>query len=154
MNKIMKEAGLTLALVFAFAFLLNYVWESYHAVYLYTGHDFRAEKYVRMLTYVSIIDGSLIVGIHLILSILWKNVLWLQKMSMGQVWTAAATGLMIAAFIEYRKIFMLNAWSYTPRMLTLFGIGLSPLLQLSVTGVLAFWITKRIIYQCSSGIKI
>jgi hypothetical protein len=69
-------------------------------------------------------------------------------------WTAVITVLAIAAAIEFRRVFVLKTWGYTPRMFTLFGIGLSPLLQLSVSGVLAFWITKRIIYQRNSGMKI
>jgi hypothetical protein len=145
MNKIMKEAGLTLALVFVFAFLLNYVWESYHAVYLYTGHDFNAEKYVQMLTYVSIVDGALILGIFLIISVLWKNVLWLQTMNRGQVWTTVVAGLAIAAAIEYRKVFVLKTWSYIPLMPTVFGIGVSPLFQLGVTGLVSFWLTRRML---------
>jgi hypothetical protein len=143
MNKTMKEAGLMLASVFAFAFLLNYVWEAYHAVYLYEAHDFNAEKYVRMLTYVSAVDGTLIVGIHLVISVLWRNMLWLQKMNRMQVWTVVVAALAIAAAIEYRKVFVLKAWSYTPLMPVVFGIGVSPLLQLSLTGLLSFWLTRR-----------
>lgn len=146
MNKIMKEAGLTLASVFVFAFLLNYVWESYHAVFLYEGHDFNAEKYVRMLTYVSIVDGALILGMHLIRSVLWKNALWLKNMNKRQVRTSVAAGLAIAAAIEYGKVFVLKAWSYTPPMPVVFGIGVSPLFQLSVTGLVSFWLTRSIFH--------
>ncbi len=145
MNKIIKEAGLTLASVFVFAFMLNYTWESYHAVFLYEGHDFDAEKYVHMLTYVSTVDGVLILGIYLIISVLWKNALWLQKMNRGQVLTTIVAGLAIAAAIEYRKVFVLKTWSYTPLMPTIFGIGVSPLFQLGVTGLASFWLTKRLL---------
>jgi hypothetical protein len=146
MNKIMNKAGLTLASVFVFAFLLNYVWEAYHAVYLYEGHDFNAGKYVRMLTYVSIVDGALVAGIYLIISALWKNMLWLQKINRGQVCTTVVAALTIAAVIEYRKVFVLKAWSYTPLMPVVFGIGISPLFQLSVTGLASFWLTRRILH--------
>ena len=145
MNKIMKEAGLTLLSIFVFAFMLNYMWESYHAVFLYEGHDFSAEKYVRMVTYVSMVDGALILAIYLIISVLWKDVLWLQKMNRRQIWTAVAAGLAIAAAIEYRKVFVLKTWSYTPLMPTVFGVGVSPLLQLSVTGLVSFWLTRRML---------
>jgi hypothetical protein len=147
------ESGLTPLSIFAFAFLLNYVWESYHAVFLYEAHDFNAEKYVRMLSYVSAVDGALILTIYLFMSLLWKDVLWLRKMSRRQAGVVFAAGLMMAAFIEYRKVFVLKAWSYTPLMLTVFGIGLSPLLQLSGTALLAFWITRKIVYQGDGGAK-
>ncbi len=139
------EFGLTLLWIFAFAFLLNYLWESYHAVYLYAAHDFNAEKYVRMLSYVSAVDGSLILAIYLFLSLLWKDMLWLRKMNRRQAGVAFAAGLSIAAAIEYRKVFVLKTWSYTPLMPTVLGIGVSPLLQLSVTGLMSFWLTRRIL---------
>lgn len=145
MNKIMKETGLTFASVFVVAFLLNYAWESYHAVFLYEGHDFSAEKYVHMLTYVSVVDCALILGIYLIISVLWKNVFWLQKMNRRQVLTTIVAGLAIAAAIEYRKVFVLKTWSYSPLMPTIFGIGVSPLFQLSVTGLVSFWLAKRML---------
>jgi hypothetical protein len=153
MKREIIEFGLTLLSIIAFAFLLNYVWESYHAVFLYEAHDLNAEKYVRMLSYVSAVDGALILTIYLFMSLLWKDVLWLRKMSRRQAGVVFAVGLMIAAFIEYRKVFVLKAWSYTPLMLTVFGIGLSPLLQLSSTALLAFWITRKIVYQGDGGAK-
>jgi len=66
-------------------------------------------------------------------------------MNKVQVGTVVITGLMLAAAIEYRKVVVLKAWSYTPLMLTIFGIGISPLLQLSITGLVSFWLTKRIL---------
>jgi hypothetical protein len=147
MKRKIIEFGLTLLSIFVFAFLLNYLWESYHAVFLYEAHDFNAEKYVRMLSYVSAVDGSLILTIYLFMSLLWKDMIWLRKMNRRQAGFVYAAGLMIAALIEYREVFVLKAWSYTPLMLTVFGIGLSPLLQLSSTALLAFWITKKIVYQ-------
>lgn len=58
---------------------------------------------------------------------------------------AGTTGVVPAAIIEYRKVFVFKEWSYTPLMPTLFGIGLSPLVQLSVTGLAAFWLTRRVL---------
>jgi len=153
MKKKISEFGLTLLSISAFAFLLNYVWESYHAVFLYGAHDFNAEKYVRMLGYVSAVDSSLILTIYLLLSLLCKDMLWLRKMNRWQAGVVFAAGVMIAAFIEYRKVFVLRAWSYTPLMPTVFGLGLSPLLQLSSTAWLAFWITKKIVHQGGDGAK-
>lgn len=153
MKRKIIEFGLTILSIFAFAFLLNYVWESYHAVFLYEAHDFNAEKYVRMLSYVSTVDGSFVLTIYLFMSLLWKDMLWLRKMNRQQTGVVFAAGLIIAGFIEYRKVFVLKAWSYTPLMLTVFGMGLSPLFQLSSTTLLAFWITKKIVYQYDDEAK-
>jgi len=53
-------------------------------------------------------------------------------------------GLAIAAVIEYRRVFITMSWRYNQLMPTIFGIGLSPLFQLSITGVTTFWLTRRI----------
>jgi hypothetical protein len=56
-------------------------------------------------------------------------------------------GTTIAAIIEYERVFISEVWSYNAHMPTLFGIGLSPLLQLSVTGLITFSLTRAILYQ-------
>lgn len=133
--------------IFVSSFFLNYVWESYHAVFLYEKHNFRAEKYVQMLTYVSVVDGFLIVGIYLFIAALWKDLLWLRAMNRKHIWTVCASSVALAAFIEYRNVFILKVWSYTALMPTLFGIGISPLVQLPATGLLAFWLTRKLLQQ-------
>ena len=40
------EQGLS---IFGFSFLLNFLWEALHAVYLYQRHDIDASNYVPML---------------------------------------------------------------------------------------------------------
>ena len=107
--------------LFSFSFLLNFFWEALHAVYLYQHHDFDATTYVPMLFYVSSMD-SLMVSFFLILS------------------------LVVGFIIEYRAIFYTHRWLYRKTMPTIFGVGLSPLLQLSVTGILAVWLTREILF--------
>lgn len=51
------ELGSILFFMFGFSFLLNFLWEALHAVYLYQRHDFGASNYVPMLLYVSSGDG-------------------------------------------------------------------------------------------------
>ncbi len=80
------------------------------------------------------VDGSLILGIYLFVSFLWRDIFWLRKMN-GQHWyTAFIAGMAIAAVIEYRRVFITMTWRYNQFMPTIFGIGLSPLFQLSITG--------------------
>ncbi|MEW5745077.1 MAG: hypothetical protein AB1805_06545 [Nitrospirota bacterium] len=138
--------GAVLLWVFAFSYVFNFVWESLHAAFLYERHaSFMAVKYVRMVVYVSAIDGALIVGIYFMVMLLWRDMLWICSMGGKHLSAVFIAGLAIAFLIEYRKVFLLGAWSYTPLMPTLFGIGLSPLLQLSVTGAAAFWLTRRML---------
>ncbi len=138
---------MVLVSVFLFSYAANFIWESLHAVFLYEGHDFNAEKYVRMISYVSGVDGLIILGIYLFIAVVWRNILWLKEMNKKQGLAVFLLGMVIAAMIEYRKVFLVKAWTYNPLMPTIFGIGMSPLLQLSMTGMLALWLTRRLLYQ-------
>jgi hypothetical protein len=147
MRKKTAEFILTLTSVFASSYVLNYVWESFHAVFLYKDHDFNAKKYVLMLNYASAVDGILILGIYLFVAVLWRDVFWLKTINRKQICVAFAAGVVSATFIEYVKVFVIKAWSYAGLMPTLFGIGVSPLFQLSTTGLIAFWLARRLVYQ-------
>ena len=144
MKKKVAEVLLVFLFIFAISFLLNFVWESFHSAFLYVGMDFAAKKYVLMVSYVSAVDGSLIFGIYLLLSFLWRDIFWLRKMNRKHGYSAFIAGLAIAAVIEYRRVFITMSWRYNQLMPTIFGIGLSPLFQLSITGVTTFWLTRRI----------
>jgi hypothetical protein len=147
MNRNIIKGAVVLVLVFFFSFILNFVWESLHAVFLYEGHDFNAKKYVLMVCYVSAIDGILILGIYLFIAVLWRNILWLQKMSAKHICVVLITGLLLAAVIEYRKVFITKTWSYNQLMPTVLGLGVSPLIQLGITGLLAVWLSKRVSFS-------
>lgn len=146
-RKKIAEVGVVIVSIFIFSFMVNFVWESLHAVYLYEDHDFNARKYVLMVSYVSAIDGFLILRIYLLIAALWRDVAWLREMNRKQICTVLIAGLLLAAAIEYRKVFVTRTWNYNRLMPTFFGLGLSPLLQLSSTGLWAFWLSGRVLYQ-------
>ena len=146
-RKKIAEAGLVLIWIFIFSYMVNFIWESLHAVFLYEGHDFNAMKYVLMVSYVSLIDGFLILGIYLFVAAVWRDAAWIREMSGKHIYTVLIAGLLLAAVIEFRKVIITRAWSYNQLMPTIFGLGLSPLLQLSSTGLWAFWVSGRILYQ-------
>lgn len=146
-SKQIGELCLVFLLIFISAYMVNFIWESLHAVFLYEDHDFNAMKYVPMVSYVSLIDGFLILGIYLFVAALWRNAAWIREMNGKQICTVLVAGLLLAAAIEYRKVFVTRTWSYNRLMPTFFGLGLSPLLQLSMTGLWAFWLSGRVLYQ-------
>jgi len=146
-RKKIAEAGLVLIWIFIFSYMVNFIWESLHAVFLYEGHDFNAMKYVLMVSYVSIIDGFLVLGIYLFVAALWRDLTWIREMNKKRIFTVLIAGLLLAAAIEYSKVFVTRTWSYNRLMPTIFGLGLSPLLQLSSTGLWAFWLSGKVLYQ-------
>ena len=100
-----------------------------------------------MISYVSFIDGFLVLGIYLFVAALCTDVAWIKEMNGKRICTVLIAGLLLAAAIEYRKVFVTRAWSYSRLMPTIFGLGLSPLLQLSMTGLWAFWLSGRVLYH-------
>lgn len=133
------------------AFLLNFVWESWHAVYLYHsgfGFDFVSSTgplrgFVRLMTYVSLMDALLLTVILLGGAVLWRTQAWFVRMDSGKYAYFIVVALFVAAVIEYKAVFLFHQWSYSELMPTLFGVGLSPLLQLAVTGLASLWGMRR-----------
>ena len=144
MKQKVAEVLLVFLFIFAISFLLNFIWESFHSAFLYEGMDFKARKYVLMVSYASAVDSSLILGIYLLVSFLWRDILWFRKMNRKHGYATFIAGLAIAALIEYRRVFITMTWRYNELMPTIFGIGLSPLFQLGITGVTTFWLMRRI----------
>lgn len=68
---------------------------------------------------------------------LWRDLLWLRNPGIIQLLIFILSAIILAAVIEYRAVFVLNRWAYLAAMPTVFGIGLSPLFQLAVTGAVA-----------------
>lgn len=141
----MKKILFVLSMIFLFAYLLNFSWEAYHAVYLYAEHNLPAEIYVPMLIYVSTMDGLVIIFLYLVLSWFYKSFIWIGNLKLKNGAAFFLLGLIVAVIIEYRAVYIHGRWSYNPNMPTVWGIGISPLVQLSLTGLFSLWIVGRII---------
>ncbi len=133
------------------AFLLNFVWESWHAAYLYQGGfglvfdspGGTLKEFVHLMTYASLMDALLLSGVLLGGAVLWKSWDWFVHMSVHQYVYVIVVALLLAGFIEYRAVFLFHQWSYSELMPTLFGLGVSPLLQLPLTGVVALVVARH-----------
>ena len=54
-----------------------------------------------------------------------------------------ASGVAYTAFSEWRNVYALGSWQYAEAMPTLWGIGLSPLMQWLVVPTLTVWVVRR-----------
>ena len=140
------ELVLILFFIFGFSFFLNFLWEALHAVYLYQRHDFNASNYVPMLIHISSVDSLLIDGLYLATGLVRRKILWIKEFSHSQWSVFTACGILTAGFIEYRAVYLAHRWAYKTGMPTILGLGLSPLVQLSLTGLLSIWLAKEILY--------
>jgi hypothetical protein len=146
MKRHFLELGAILVIAFIFAFIFNFLWESFHAVYLYKNHNMEASHYIPMIVYVSTIDSLFIIGLYMATGIVWRNILWIKEFILYQWLLFTASGILLAGVIEYRAVYSTDRWSYMPYMPTLFGLGLSPLVQLSLTGLVTILLVKEILY--------
>lgn len=136
-----KQIFLLLILVF----LLNLVWEVSHS-YLYDWNKFPLENdvyyYIPRIFGASLGDLGWIIFIFSIISLSNKNLRWIKNPSKKDYIFVVMLGLFIAIGIEL-KAQLLDKWSYTDAMPTIFGIGISPLLQLGATSLLALWLIRK-----------
>jgi len=140
-----KQTFSCLTGIILFSFLLNFLWESLHGFSLYTDHIIDSDKYVRMMVYMSFMDAVTIFSMHLVCAFFMKDVMWLKNLNHRRVVIFFVLGLFVAVAAEYWAVYVSHEWHYNNKMPVIFGIGLSPLVQLSVTGLSAFWLTNRIL---------
>ncbi|MGA9535985.1 MAG: hypothetical protein WBR24_08755 [Desulfobacterales bacterium] len=124
----------------------NFLEKILHAVYLHQRHDLDASNYVPMLLYVSSVDGLIVLGLYLGVGVMWLDLFWLKPFMKKQILVFTSIGAGVAALIEYLSIFYYHRWKYNKEMPTIYGIGISPLFQLSVTGLLALWLSRELLY--------
>lgn len=134
-------------LTFVFSFFLNFLWEALHAVYLYQRHDFDASNYVPMLLYVSSVDSLIILCLYIGVSIIRMNLFWIKTFTKREMSVFAGIGILVAAGIEILSVFYYQRWAYKELMPTVFDIGISPLIQLSITGLISVWLTRKVLYE-------
>jgi len=115
------------------AFILNIIWEFSHN-FLYIDLS-GISKYPHLII-ASFTDMLIILGIFVIISLKNKNLNWIKNPPRFDYLLVVFLGLIIAIFIEMINL-NLGRWEYTGAMPTIFGIGVSPMVQLALTGVIS-----------------
>lgn len=135
-----------ISIIFIFAlvaYLSNFFWESWHSVYLYQSHSFRL-NHLQLMTYASGVDMLLLLAVLTGGILLWRNFFWFRKLNAAKYSYFIVTSILIALVIEIKAGYIFKQWTYSELMPTVFGIGLSPLLQLAVTGLLSLWVVQKL----------
>lgn len=86
-------------------------------------------------------------GLYLSVSIVWLELFWITLFMKRQLLVFAFIGVVAVAIVEHFSVFHYHRWMYKDDMPTVFGIGISPLFQLSITGLLAVWLTRELHYE-------
>lgn len=118
--------------------LLNVIWEfSHYRLYI----DMSGISPVPHLLLASITDLLLIGLIFTGNSLLNKGLKWVEKPELSDYCFIVIFSVLFASLIE-RNALNIGRWAYTDAMPLLFGIGLSPLIQLFVTGIVSLFIFR------------
>jgi hypothetical protein len=130
-----RQYQLFFALLYFQAFVFNFCWESLHGM-LYEGHQsLAASVYVPMMLRMALFDALAITGLYLLTSLFSGTLVWSPGRKNSAVFFLAA---IVASYaVEYFSVHIFYAWAYGELMPILFGVGLAPLLQLSLTGLLS-----------------
>ena len=119
---------------------LNIVWEfSHYRLYI----DLTGIPPTTHLIIASFADLFLVFLIFFIISIFNKSISWIENPHKLDYNIIILFGILIATIIEIYSLSN-GRWAYTNLMPTIFGIGLSPLIQLFTTSIIGLWLFKLI----------
>lgn len=123
------------------ALILNTIWEfSHYSLYI----DLSGIPKYPHLIIASFTDMLIIQGILAIVSLKNKNFKWIKSPSKSDYLLVVFIGLVAAIFIELINL-NLGRWTYAVAMPTIFKIGVSPLIQLALTGIISLIIPNYIL---------
>ncbi len=135
----MKKAFiLFLVSLFSIAFLLNFAWENLHFS-LYAGNAIGIQNHVLLMLYAAFVDAFWIFIAFIFARLVNKELAWKLK----NLILFSGLLIFVALLIEIRAL-NVGRWVYSESMPLIFGIGLSPLIQLAVTGLLSVFISEKI----------
>jgi hypothetical protein len=124
--------------IVAAAYVLNAVWEWLHYP-LYVCVWSRVPcALVSALT-----DTAIILGIWAAIALFLKDWSWTRELHSRYLTAAVVAALLVGWGVELFALYR-GAWSYAPAMpiVPFLGVGLSPLLQLPITTMLAFVVAE------------
>src|SRR3989344_3130003 len=120
------------------ALALNIIWEfSHYSLYV----DLSGIPKYPHLIMASFADTGIILCIFIIISLKNKNFDWIKNPSKFDYFFVVFLGIAIAAFLEVKNL-NLGRWEYTATMPTIWGIGISPLIQLALTAAATLALIK------------
>ncbi|MBI4992376.1 MAG: hypothetical protein HZB99_04125 [Candidatus Harrisonbacteria bacterium] len=131
--------------LFFISSLLNFAWEiSQMRFYspLGMGSLDNYNDFVKIHWEVSLKDALVVVVAYLLIGFLIRNWQWVKTFNSGWIILSMALPLW-QGIIEYYSVYMYSRWAYTGTMPLLFGIGLSPLLQMLILPSIAILLSRH-----------
>lgn len=123
--------------LFIIAFFLNLLWEVSHSVLYKTCKKMQVNNYVVLILKQTAKDGVWIVVFYLasVLAFHNTNILELRTQLIFFILFC-----LLFSFIDEKISIKMKRWEYAKNMPTFLGVGVTPLLELAVTGIIAVFI--------------
>lgn len=125
--------------LFFISFLLNFIWEiSQMPLYGEMGMGIcgNYSEFLKIHWQVSSKDALMVAAAYLAIGFLLRNWEWPKNFNKG--WVLLWLALPIwQGIIEYYSVYLYHRWAYAQAMPLVFGIGLSPILQMLILPSLA-----------------
>lgn len=121
--------------IFLISFLINLVWEVIHSQLYTTCLKAPLKRFIPLIVGASLKDGfwiSLFFGISVYI---FGNVNILTNIPQLSFFTFLA---LIFSFVDEKISLKMKRWEYSKQMPKILGVGITPLLEVAITGILTF----------------
>ena len=136
----MKKIRLIIYIILV-SFFLNFAWEFLQSPFYDCFKNTLESNYKHYLLAI-IGDSAYTVLIYFILSIINMDSLWAENsFNMKNLYISIVIWLILAIFIEYKWVFLLNKWDYSDLMPVFLGIWIIPLIQMMILPLMSFKIS-------------
>ncbi len=133
--------------IFILSYLLNLLWEVSHSL-LYNWDKLPLKNdvyfYIPRILQATFADALIISGIFLLNCLFRRGYKWIPMPKRADYLVLISAGLISSILIEVNALNR-NLWSYNQYMPLVFGIGLTPLIQLAIIGTIVISLTRRVI---------
>lgn len=123
--------------IFIVSFFLNLLWEVIHSQLYTTCLEAPLKKYILLIIFASIKDAFFITLFYLISVFIFDDRKILENLN--QILFFIVTSLTFS-FIDEKVSLKQKRWQYTNEMPTIFGVWVTPLLEIAMTWVVCFWL--------------
>ena len=121
--------------IFLISFLINIIWEFCHCGLYSTCVNWQSKKRILLLTFASFKDALFIVIFYLI-SIFTSENKNILEVPLSLSYFIALS--LLFSFIDEKLSIKYKRWEYSLKMPKVFGVGITPLLELAITGTITF----------------
>lgn len=126
--------------IFGLSFLLNLIWEVKHSTLYTTTLNMELRKYAPYIIKQSLKNGFFVTILYLATFFVFKNIDITSNLY--QLSTFAIISVLFS-FIDEKISLKKERWKYDRRMPLFFGVGITPLIEFAITGIITFFIVFK-----------